>query len=129
MKNISKRIAGGELAIGLLTGAVSANAPAITGNVAVASAMESIEVAETYNIPFVAHVQSIGWQATRYTNGGVFNSKRDHYQDVYIGTTNMAKRLEAFVIGDPDLQYCVQFAGNSKYEDWVDGAQIGRAHV
>ena len=104
MKNVFKRIAGGALALTLLTGAVAGNTK-FTNYKPLKSTAASWELKPISNsiksipIRYVGHVQSKGWQ----------NIKKAQNNE-YIGTVNEAKRLEAFLIEDDDLWYQVQYA-------------------
>lgn len=123
MKNFSKKIAAGAIAINLLTGAVASNAPVITNNFTAVAAISVEEALSTRSVPFVAHVQSEGWQVTQYTNGFFFTEVNayEYHPETMIGTTHKSKRLEAFIIGDPKLSYRVQYANRNDWDRWVKG--------
>lgn len=128
MNKMFKRIISGAMSVTLLAGAAF-SAPLFSKNftaVCEAAQKQNIGSAKSVNtIPYCAHVQTYGWQPFRLTNGGntfqwaLAFGRSDLYKPA--GTEGEAKRLEALIIGDPDLTYSVRFAGTHKDSDWSYG--------
>ncbi len=134
MKKLFKKLTGCTLAFTLLTGSVSATdliTPKSTAAFSISFSWINNAVSDK-NAPFIAHCQTYGWQDTRWILGNCYAQQsylkslklEEVYDQIntYIGTTGKAKRLEAFIIGDPNVEYCVQYANETGWQEWTTGA-------
>lgn len=129
MNKMIKKAISGAMAVTLLAGAAFAAPVFNKGFISVCTAA----VKQTYisdaksveAIPYCAHVQTYGWQPFKLTNAGntfqwaLAFDRFDMFKPA--GTEREAKRLEAIIIGDPDLSYSVRYAASHADSGWKMG--------